>query len=181
MRLIVESGNHYLVKVKAKEPKLLQALKATVDTTQALACVEQQQKSRGRRERRRVEVYAAPPEIDPEWVGLKRVLFVERSGFRDGEAYRRQGYYISSLVTDAEHFARGIRGHWLIENRLHYVKDVGANEDGSGIRSKAAAANLSLLKSLALTLYRKQGYQSLKEATTSFANKVKELLKIMRT
>ena len=106
---------------------------------------------------------------------------VERSGFRDGEAYRRQGYYISSLATDAEHFARGIRGHWLIENRLHYVKDVGANEDGSGIRSKAAAANLSLLKSLALTLYRKQGYQSLKEATTSFANKVKELLKIMRT
>lgn len=181
MRLIVESGNHYLVKVKANQPKLLQALKATVDTTQALACVEQQQKSRGRRERRRVEVYAAPPEIDPEWVGLKLVLFVERSGFRDGEAYRRQGYYISSLVTDAEHFARGIRGHWLIENRLHYVKDVGANEDGSGIRSKAAAANLSLLKSLALTLYRKQGYQSLKEATTSFANKVKELLKIMRT
>ncbi len=179
MRLIVESGNHYLVKVKANQPKLLQALKATVDTTQALACVEQQQKSRGRREHRRVEVYAAPPEIDPEW--LKRVLFVERSGFRDGEAYRRQGYYISSLVTDAEHFARGIRGHWLIENRLHYVKDVGANEDGSGIRSKAAAANLSLLKSLALTLYRKQGYQSLKEATTSFANKVKELLKIMKT
>lgn len=69
----------------------------------------------------------------------------------------------------------------MIENRLHYVTDVGANEDGSGIRSKAAAATLSLLKSLALTLYRKQGYQSLKEATTSFANKVKELLKIMRT
>ena len=181
MRLIVDSRNHYLVKVKANQPKLLEVLERTVAHEAALDCFEQQQKSRGRREYRRVEVYPVPSEVDPEWAGLARVLFVERSGIRDGEAYRRQGYYISSLVTDAEGFAQGIRGHWLIENRLHYVKDVGANEDGSGIVSKAGAANLSLLKSLALTLYRKHGYPSLKEATTSFANKVKELLKILRT
>ena len=104
-----------------------------------------------------------------------------RSGERDGAPYQRSGYYITSLQATARCFAEGLRGHWLIENRLHYVKDVITNEDRSGIRSSQAAANLSLLKNLTLNLYRHQGYQSLKYATEHFANKVKELLFILRT
>ena len=88
---------------------------------------------------------------------------------------------MSSLQADAHCFADGLRGHWLIENSLHYVKDVIANEDGSGIRSSKAAANLSLLKNLTLNIYRHQGYKSLKYASERFANKVKELLFILRT
>ena len=126
-------------------------------------------------------VYAAPARVDPAWVGLRYVVFVERSGTRAEGAYRRQSYYITSVEASAAVFAAGIRGHWLIENRLHWQKDVSMQEDTSGIRSKQAAANVSLLKSLALTLYRRQGYGSLKTATACFANKVKELLQLMRT
>jgi predicted transposase YbfD/YdcC len=181
VRRIVASGNDYLIKVKANQPRLLKALEATVSTTEALDTFSQSERNRGRAEQRRVAVYRAPSQVDPDWVELRRVLYVERSGVRDGEPYHRVGYYMSSLVADAQCFAQGLRGHWLIENQLHYVKDVQANEDGSGIRSKSGAATLSLLKSIVLTLYRRQGHRSLKAANEHFANKVKELYKILRT
>ena len=148
---------------------------------QILDVLAVQERNRGRDESRRVALYEPPTEIDAGWPAIKRVLFVTRSGYRDGEPYERNGYYITSFEADARTFAEGLRGHWLIENRLHYVKDVIAHEDGSGIRSKKAAANLSLLKSLAINLYRNQGYSSLKGATECYANKVKELLQILRT
>lgn len=167
--------------MKANQPKLLKALKKTVATCDALESLTLQERSRGRDESRRVEVYEPPSELDAGWSQINRVLFVTRYGWREGEPYLRSGYYISSLEANASVFAEGLRGHWLIENRLHYVKDVIANEDGSRIRAKQAAANLSLLKSLALNVYREQGHKSLKRATECFANKVKELLKILRT
>ncbi|MBW4672297.1 MAG: transposase [Cyanomargarita calcarea GSE-NOS-MK-12-04C] len=49
---------------------------------------------------------------------------VERIGTRAGKAYHQVAYYISSLVSSATDFAQGIRGHWGIENSLHWVKDV---------------------------------------------------------
>ena len=139
------------------------------------------ERSRGRKERRHVQVFSVPSGLDSGWPPLRAVLLVTRSGERDGSPYERSGYYITSVQATARCFAEGLRGHWLIENRLHYVKDVIANEDGSGIKSAQAAANLSLLKNLTLNLYRHQGYQSLKYATEQFANKVKELLFILRT
>ena len=167
--------------MKRNQPKLLKALEQTVATGEMLEVLTAQERNRGRDESRRVEVYGSPSELDAGWPPIERVLFVTRSGYRDGKPYERTGYYITSYEADVRTFAAGLRGHWLIENRLHYVKDVIAHEDGSGIRAKKAAANLSLLKSLAINLYRNQGYSSLKSATECFANKVKELLKILRT
>ncbi len=109
------------------------------------------------------------------------MLHVVRSGIRKGQPYDRESYYISSFTGKAEQFAAGLRGHWLIENQLHYVKDVSMNEDRCGIGSKSGAATLSLLRSLVLTLYRRQGYRSVKATSERFANKVKELLEILRT
>ena len=181
LTLITDSGNHYLAKVKGNQPRLLRAIEAHVSKAEPIDCFTTDERSRGRKERRHVQVYSTPNGLDSGWPPLRAVLFVTRSGERDGAPYQRSGYYITSLQATARCFAEGLRGHWLIENRLHYVKDVITNEDRSGIRSSQAAANLSLLKNLTLNLYRHQGYQSLKYATEHFANKVKELLFILRT
>jgi predicted transposase YbfD/YdcC len=109
------------------------------------------------------------------------VVRTERSGKRSGHPYRRISYYISSRPDSARSLSASIRGHWGIENRLHWVKDVRMNEDSSGIADKTAAANLSLLKSWSLTLYRRNGHDSLKKAIAQFTNKVKELLEVIRT
>lgn len=181
LAIIVRSDNHYMVKVKGNQGRLLRAIKAHIAASEPIGLFTEREYNRGRKEVRQIEVYHGPSQIDEDWPAVKRVLFVKRSGARAEGRYNRSGYYISSLEADAQCFARGLRGHWLIENSLHYVKDVIANEDRSGINSMTAAANLSLFKSLTINLYRQRGYRSLKYASERFANKVKELLEILRT
>ncbi|MEY3554685.1 MAG: hypothetical protein RLZZ580_738, partial [Cyanobacteriota bacterium] len=56
---------------------------------------------------------------------------VERRGSRGDKTYEETAYYISSLTESAQVFAKIIRGHWKIENQLHWVKDVIFEEDKS--------------------------------------------------
>jgi predicted transposase YbfD/YdcC len=61
---------------------------------------------------------------------------------------------LSSLSADAQTFASNIRGHWLIENQLHWVKDVIFQEDRWSRQDYKAVSNLSILSTCALNLYR---------------------------
>jgi len=63
---------------------------------------------------------------------------------------------------DAKEFARGIRHHWGIENRLHYVKDVTFKEDESKIRQGQAPGIFSLIRNLVLNIARLQGENRIK-------------------
>jgi hypothetical protein len=85
-------------------------------------------------------------------------------GTRAGKPYHQIAYYISSLCVSAAKFAQGIRGHWGIENRLHWVKDVVLQEDSSRMRLGKAPANLSILRSLAIAILRYNGYSSITTA-----------------
>ena len=69
-------------------------------------------------------------------------------------------YYISSLSADVAHLMRVIRTHWQVENRLHWVLDVVFSEDQSRIRKGHAAANLALVRRLAVSALQRE--QSLK-------------------
>ena len=55
---------------------------------------------------------------------LRRIIKVERRGSRGDKTYEETAYYISSLTESAQVFAKIIRGHWKIENQLHWLKDV---------------------------------------------------------
>ena len=72
--------------------------------------------------------------IDLSWAGIKSLIRVERTGTRGDKPYHEVVCYISSLIHPAREFACGIRGHWSIENRLHWIKDVVMKEDDSKIR-----------------------------------------------
>lgn len=96
------------------------------------------------------------------------VIKVERSGTRGNTPYYRIGYYFSSLAPNSQRLAVGIRQHWQIENRLHWVKDVIYQEDSSPQKADMAPINLSLLKTWVLTLLRIHGYDSLRSATPLF-------------
>ncbi|MBP5976888.1 ISAs1 family transposase [Brasilonema sp. CT11] len=71
---------------------------------------------------------------------------------KKGEKYHEIVCYISSLICTAKDFALGIRGHWSIENCLHWVKDVVLKEDSSTIRLGNAPANLSIIRALSEAL-----------------------------
>ena len=61
-------------------------------------------------------------------------------------------YFISSLPNDAKGFAEAARGHWGVENSLHWCLDIAFREDDSRIRQGHAAENMAVLRSTALSL-----------------------------
>ncbi|AOX02967.1 hypothetical protein BJP34_29150 [Moorena producens PAL-8-15-08-1] len=88
----------------------------------------------------------------------------KRSGTRGNEPFQTISYYLCSKSPQSRRLMDGIRGHWLIENSLHWVKDVIYKEDISPQKSGFAPKNLSLLKTWVLTLLRAHGFDSIKAA-----------------
>ena len=88
-----------------------------------------------------------------QWAGLKRVGMIEserRIGDKPPTTERR--YYLTSLDGGVERFARASRGHWSIENNLHWCLDVVFHEDDSRIRTDHAPENMTLIRKIALNL-----------------------------
>jgi len=88
------------------------------------------------------------------WAGLRSVGMVERERRTGATTTHETGYYLSSLDGAVATFARTVRGHWGIENRLHWVLDIAFREDESRVRSGYAAENLAVLRHIALNLLR---------------------------
>ena len=93
-------------------------------------------------------------ERHPDWKTIRSIGVVESSREAKGQVTIERRHFISSLPADAEEFARAVRGHWGIENCLHYVLDVAFGEDGSRLRKDHGPENMALMRKLALTVAR---------------------------
>jgi predicted transposase YbfD/YdcC len=88
-----------------------------------------------------------------KWSNFNSAVRVEYSRqLKNGKTKRESRYFITSLSQDAEHLAKYIRGHWSIENQLHWILDVDFNEDNSRIRKDNAPENLAVIRHIALNL-----------------------------
>ncbi|NEO10216.1 ISAs1 family transposase [Moorena sp. SIO3I8] len=164
LEAIVKSGNDYLVKVKTNQPKLYQQIETLSNRQRAQQKVTHHEKTRNRNSYRKIVVFDPPENLDPKWIGVGCVIKVERSGTRGNETYRSISYYLCSKPPQSRRLSEGIRGHWLIENSLDWVKDVIYEEDISPQTSGFAPLNLSVLKTWVLTLLRAHGFDSIKGA-----------------
>jgi predicted transposase YbfD/YdcC len=86
--------------------------------------------------------------------GLATMAMVEATVTRDAKTTTLRRYYLSSARLDAQRFAAAVRAHWRIENSLHWVLDVGFDEDRARNRCDHAAENLTTLRKLALNVLR---------------------------
>jgi len=92
---------------------------------------------------------------DGEWAGLRGIGMVEAERREQGKVSRETRYFLTSL-TDAAPLGRAVRGHWGIENGLHWVLDRAFREDESRVRVGHGAANLVVLRHRVVNLLRRE-------------------------
>lgn len=96
----------------------------------------------------------APPTLPgkEKWKGLRTIGVVIRMSQSNGKWTEDVRYYISSLKLGVKRFAECVRGHWGIENTLHWCLDVTFREDESRVRNRTLADNMAWLKRFAISL-----------------------------
>jgi predicted transposase YbfD/YdcC len=113
----------------------------------------------GRKEVRHYHLLTAPAalaEAHADFAGLRTIgmVFSERQ-VGAGPVAVETRFYISSLGPQVKAFAAAVRGHWGIENQLHWVLDVAFREDASRVRKGHAPENLGLVRRIALSLLKR--------------------------
>jgi predicted transposase YbfD/YdcC len=161
---VVEQGGDYVLTVKENQPKLYEEIgrleQAALERDYAGAsshCVEEQ--SHGRQELRACWVLTDLEELTEraKWPGLQSVIVVVRDRTAGEQNSCEKHYYISSRKLSARRFLEVIRGHWGIENSLHWVLDVVFDEDHNRVRKDHGPENFALARRLALSMLQAEG------------------------
>ncbi|HKB38717.1 MAG TPA: ISAs1 family transposase [Gemmataceae bacterium] len=158
VKRIRAQGGDYLVAVKGNQPSLQRAVHAALDRAgesgfagcPMAATVED---GHGRHEERYVTVIRDPEGLPGEWVDVRAVVVVGRERqVAGGENASTTHYYITSPRCGAKKLADYIRGHWGVENGLHWCLDVSFGEDANRTRDRNAGANLGVVRRVAASL-----------------------------
>ena len=158
---IVERGADYLLAVKGNQPTLEQGIAdyfvnhlADDFARVPVSRFETEETGHGRRETRTYYVCPVPTELPDRhrWKKLQAIGIAVNMTLRDGKETSEVRHYILSKKLTGKKFAAAVRGHWSIENRLHWQLDVTFGEDQCRVRKDHADANLSLLRRTTLSL-----------------------------
>jgi predicted transposase YbfD/YdcC len=164
-KMIGAGGGDYILAGKDNQPTLqaeIQAAFATAATPPARSprLYTTEDRGHGREEQRTVQVLPARGALSAvqsaAWLGVltivmvTRVVWCEATGVESLEV----SYFLSSLPPNARRIGTAIRGHWSIENGLHWVLDVVFREDARRVYDRTTAENVAFLNRLALSLLR---------------------------
>jgi hypothetical protein len=125
-------------------------------------------KGHGRTEARTIRTTTLLNGYLADWPGVQQVYWLRRERTEGGRTTVEDEYGITSLPRDRADAVRLLglrRGHWQIENGLHYIRDVTLGEDACRVRKGAAASVLAGLRNAALVLLDSLGLASIAEAT----------------
>ena len=161
---IRHAGAEYLLAVKANQPTLHKDIEACFEDAPpgTVETFTEHDKGHGRIEQRDIDVIQ-----DTGWLsgdrrfpgelrlpGAATIVRVRTRIQRGQMLHTETRYYISSATLTAARAAAAVRGHWAIENRLHWVLDVTFNEDQSRLRKGFGARNMAVVRHFALNLVR---------------------------
>jgi predicted transposase YbfD/YdcC len=175
---IISRGADYVMTVKGNMPGLYRRLKklpwAAIPATSAVST------GHGRRACRTIKVALVPAWI--EFHGAAQVAQLRRTVTRKGKKTIEVVYLITS-DEDASPatLATWVRGHWEIENKLHWVRDVTYQEDKSLVRTGHAPRVMATLRSLGISLLRLDGHTNIAAANRHHARDPQRTIKLLQT
>jgi predicted transposase YbfD/YdcC len=164
-KAIVAGGGDYILAVKGNQPKLHEGVveffldQLSDDFARvSVSRHETKEKGHGRAEHRTYYVCDIPADLPDakRWKGLAQVGMVISDTMRGGKGCDDVRYYISSKRLTARRFGTLTRGHWGIENSLHWQLDVSFGEDQNRARKDHAAANQGALRRTGLSLLKNE-------------------------
>lgn len=187
---VVAGHGDYVLTAKANQPTLCEDIATLFNDPQVVAdtiTTTRRIDTHGSRiEVRELRASSALSAEYTGWAGLQQVFRLQRwrTNKRTGEREHRLVYGITSLApaqADARRLAQIVRGHWGIENRLHWVRDVTLGEDASRIRTGHAPQVMALFRNVAISLLGLLGYDSPSEGMRHFAYNPAEAVKLVST
>jgi len=177
---IVGRGGHYVLTVKGNQPGLFARCKTLPwAKIRAASAVEV---GHGRRVRRTIKVAAAPVLLD--FAGAVQVAQIRRTRTLAGKKSVEVVYIITSMPSheaSALQIATWVQGHWGIENKLHWVRDVIFDEDRSSVRTGNAPRVMATLRSTAISVLRLTGTTSIARATRHHARDAHRPVELLLT
>ena len=176
-QLILDRQADYVMTVKGNMPTLFRQLKklpwAQVPSVSTVST------DHGRRARRTVKVVLAPAWIG--FAGAAQVAQLRRTVTKRGEKTVEVVYLVTSdRQADPAALAAWVRGHWEIENRLHWDRDVTYQEDKSLVRTGNAPRVMASLRSLAISLLRLDGHANIAAANRHHARDPQRTLTLLQ-
>ena len=174
---ILEQKGDYVMVAKENQPELRKWIKALFDEPMWLREWPQEAESielgHGRIEKRRLQASSALSDHEL-WPGLEQVFVIEREVVEQkrGKSRREVIYGCTSLTKEkatAEELLKLVRGHWTIENRSHWVRDVTMDEDRSQVRKGDIAQVMAGLRNAVISLLRKAGEGNVAAACRRYA------------
>lgn len=190
---VCAAGGDYLVIVKENQPALLRdiatlfasradiALSAASLPTWDMRAATTAERGHGRIEVRRV---TASTELNDylDWPGVAQVMMIERVWWERGARHAAVRYGITSLppaAADAYRLLVVVRGHWQIENGLHYVKDVTMGEDRSLIHKENGPGIMTILRDTVVSVLHRAGWRTIAERLRYYSGHPKEALALL--
>ena len=157
--------------LKDNQPILKELVENVFNVSTPVSVFTTEEKGHGRLEKRTCSVLDTrlleQEGMYEPWPGLKRIIKMDREHTEKGVRSRETIYYLSSQEKDeASCYARKIRAHWGIENKLHWHLDVTFKEDACRVRTKNGAVNFSAMRKYALEMLKKSGRQTEPQAQT---------------
>jgi predicted transposase YbfD/YdcC len=161
---IVEGGGDYVLPVKDNQPNLLADLQECLSKVlnsdgvgPGFDIYETTESGHGRQETRTYLIVTDPQGIrnQEEWAKLKVIGMCTSERVVKGKQSDEVRYFIGSRVMNAKQYGIALRGHWGIENNLHWQLDITFGEDANRVQRRHGAENLALVRRLALALLKK--------------------------